>query len=182
MKYELKKEIVEFRTGEPLEDELQNRGIHQTEQARLIQVIDEFSNCIEMTEELRQKFEYLEEAQILYDIAYGETAYSLGYSDGIEVGVEKGIDGKNTILSVKDMANLIIAYDAIRKMNKSLLGGFELCKKEERILECIFDVIDNGIAIEYKLLGEEGLAKVVSILNDNTLTPEKRAKKLLAIE
>lgn len=77
---------------------------------------------------------------------------------------------------------MITAYDAIREMNKILLGKYEIHNSDEGtlgVLECIFDVIDHGITTEYRLLNEEDTAKAESILNDNTLTPKRRAKILL---
>ncbi len=135
-----------------------------------------------MTEEIRQKFECLQEAQIKYNIVYGEAAYCLGYSDGEKVGMEKGADGNHTILTVRDMSYLITMYEAIRKMNKTLLGKFELHTKDEGVLgalECVMDVIDSGMAEQYKLLGEAEAAKIGSVLNDDTLLPGEKAKILL---
>lgn len=182
MKYEPSLEIVNARTDEPLEEELRNRGINQV---KVRKAVKEFTDSVEMTPESKDKFEHFREIQTLYDIVYGETAYCLGYSDGIEAGMEKGADGKHTILSVEDMSYMIIAYDAIREMNKLLLGKYEIHNSDEGTLgalECIFDVIDHGVTTEYRLLNEEDMAKAESILNDNTLTPERRAKILLGKE
>lgn len=98
MKYEPSLEIVNARTGEPLEEELRNRGINQV---KVRKAVKEFTDSVEMTPESKDKFEHFREIQTLYDIVYGETAYCLGYSDGIEAGMEKGADGKHTILSVE---------------------------------------------------------------------------------
>lgn len=185
MKYEPKQEIVNARTGEPLEDELRNRGIHKREQGEVGKAVMEFTDSVEMTPEGNDKFEHLRDVQTLYDIAYGQTAYSLGYSDGVEAGMEKGADGKHTILTVEDMAYMVTAYDAIKEINETLLGTFELHDKPKGALgalECILHVIGHGITAQYRLLSEEDMPKVENILNNDILTPEQRAKILLGKE
>lgn len=185
MKYEPNQEIVNARTGEPLEDELRNRGIHKKEQAEVGKAVQEFTDSVEMTPEGKEKFEHFREMQTLYDIAYGQTAYSLGYSDGVEAGMEKGADGTHTILSVEDMSHMVTAYDAIKEINQTLLGKFEPHNKPKGALgalECILDVIAHGMTAQYRLLSEEDTLKVENILNNDTRTPEQRAKILLGKE
>lgn len=182
MKYEPNKITVSVRTGEPLEDELRNRGVTENEQAELNKAIKNFTGRIETTPEIRHAYEYVEESLLKYNIAYGETAYCLGYSDGVENGMQRGADGKSTILSIKDMSYLVNAYDAIRKMSTTLLGKFELHTKEEGVmgaLDCILDVIEHGVSKEYSCLEDDELTIVVDILNDDASTPEERAKRLL---
>lgn len=185
MKYEPNQEIVNARTGEPLEDELRNRGINKREQVEVGKAVKEFTDSVEMTPESKDKFEHLREMQTLYDIAYEKTAYSLGYSDGVEVGIEKGADGKHTILSVEDMSYMVTAYDAIKEINKTLLGKFELHYKPKGTLgalECILDVIGHRMTAQYRLLSDEDTPKVENKLNNDTRTPEQRAKILLGKE
>ena len=185
MKYVPNAEIVDARTGQPLEEELRNRGVNKREQVELRKAAEEFIDSVEMTPESKDKFEHFREIQTLYEIVYGKAAYSLGYSDGLETGMEKGADGKHTILSVEDMSYMITAYDAIKEINKTLLGKFELHNGDSGALgalKCIFDVIDHGVTTQYRLLNEEDTANAVSILNNDTLTPEKRAKILLGKE
>ncbi len=172
MKYEPKKELVYIRNGEPLEEELRTRGFNQNEQAQLNDAIEKFIRTIKMSPEQKQAYEYMEEAYLKYICAYGEIAFSLGYSDGVEAGMEKKADGKSTILSVKDMAYLVAAYDAIKELHykdKGILGA----------LQCILDVIDNGMSTRRKLLEEEKTEMTGRILNDDSRTPVERATTLL---
>ena len=172
MKYEPKKELVYIRNGEPLEEELRTRGFNQNEQAQLNDAIEKFIRTIKMSPEQKQAYEYMEEAYLKYICAYGEIAFSLGYSDGVEAGLEKKADGKSTILSVKDMAYLVAAYDAIKELHykdKGILGA----------LQCILDVIDNGMSTRRKLLEEEKTEMTGRILNDASRTPVERATTLL---
>ena len=172
MKYEPKKELVYIRNGEPLEEELRTRGFNQNEQAQLNDAIEKFIRTIKMSPEQKQAYEYMEEAYLKYICAYGEIAFSLGYSDGVEAGMEKKADGKSTILSVKDMAYLVAAYDAIKELqykDKVILGA----------LQCILDVIDNGMSTRRKLLEEEKTEMTGRILNDDSRTPVERATTLL---
>ena len=172
MKYEPKKELVYIRNGEPLEEELRTRGFNQNEQAQLNDAIEKFIRTIKMSPEQKQAYEYMEEAYLKYICAYGEIAFSLGYSDGVEAGMEKKADGKSTILSVKDMAYLVAAYDAIKELHykdKGILGA----------LQCILDLIDNGMSTRRKLLEEEKTEMTGRILNDDSRTPVERATTLL---
>ena len=172
MKYEPKKELVYIRNGEPLEEELRTRGFNQNEQAQLNDAIEKFIRTIKMSPEQKQAYEYMEEAYLKYICAYGEIAFSLGYSDGVEAGMEKKADGKSTILSVKDMAYLVAAYDAIKELHykdQGILGA----------LQCILDVIDNGMSTRRKLLEEEKTEMTGRILNDDSRTPVERATTLL---
>ena len=172
MKYEPKKELVYIRNGEPLEEELRTREFNQNEQAQLNDAIEKFIRTIKMSPEQKQAYEYMEEAYLKYICAYGEIAFSLGYSDGVEAGMEKKADGKSTILSVKDMAYLVAAYDAIKELHykdKGILGA----------LQCILDVIDNGMSTRRKLLEEEKTEMTGRILNDDSRTPVERATTLL---
>ena len=169
---EQKKELVYIRNGEPLEEELRTRGFNQNEQAQLNDAIEKFIRTIKMSPEQKQAYEYMEEAYLKYICAYGEIAFSLGYSDGVEAGMEKKADGKSTILSVKDMAYLVAAYDAIKELHykdKGILGA----------LQCILDVIDNGMSTRRKLLEEEKTEMTGRILNDDSRTPVERATTLL---
>lgn len=172
MKYEPKKELVYIRNGEPLEEELRAREFNQNEQAELNDAVEDFIRTIKMSPKQKQAYEYMEEAYLKYICAYGEIAFSLGYSDGVEAGMEKKADGKSTILSVKDMAYLIAAYDAIKELHyndKGILGA----------LQCILDVIDNGMSTRRKLLEEEKTEMTERILNDDSRTPVERAITLL---
>ena len=151
---------------------MRTRGFNQNEQAQLNDAIEKFIRTIKMSPEQKQAYEYMEEAYLKYICAYGEIAFSLGYSDGVEAGMEKKADGKSTILSVKDMAYLVAAYDAIKELHykdKGILGA----------LQCILDVIDNGMSTRRKLLEEEKTEMTGRILNDASRTPVERATTLL---
>lgn len=91
-------------------------------------------------------------------------------------------DEIKTVLTVRDMSYLITIYEAVKKLDEILLGKFELHTKDEGVLgalECVMNVIDSGVAEQYKLPEEEEDAKIVDILNDDTLTPAEKAKILL---
>lgn len=89
-------------------------------------------------------------------------------------------DEIKTVLTVRDMSYLITIYEAVKKLDEILLGKFELHTKDEGVLgalECVMNVIDSGVAEQYKLPEED--TKIVDILNDDTLTPAEKAKILL---
>lgn len=50
------------------------------------------------------------------------------------------------------------------------------------VFEQVFEVISNARSSIIKFLGEEMIDKIISILNDETMEPEERAKQLLGME
>ena len=178
----LTEEIVRQRTGEPLEVALQKNGALQDPQKQLQEAIDALMDSMGIMQNGRKAFEQVEAAWTKYDAAYGETAYRLGLSDGMEIGKEKEIGDNQTILSLEDMAALIRIYDAARELKKVLYGEAEIRREEDGVLctfGSIYDLIENGICMELKLLGEDEVAERVTGILDGDMSPEERAKKLL---
>jgi len=50
------------------------------------------------------------------------------------------------------------------------------------VFEHIFVVISSAVSTKIKFLGDEMIDKIISILNDETMRPEERAKQLLGME
>lgn len=179
----LTEEFIRIRMGEPLEAELRKQDNFQKQQRQLRQVIDDWNRGIEMTKERWQAFDQLEDVLSKYTYLYGETAYRLGYSDGVLAGMEQEADGQTTILSLKDMETLIRIYDAVEKLHYTLFGCIEVHRKEDGILgvlDSVTDVIDHGVCAEIGLLGEdETYERIVCILDHDAMTPEERARRLL---
>ena len=83
------------------------------------------------------------------------------------------------------MTRLISVYDAVRELKKVLLGSVDEHWEEAgafRVFEQIFDVINSATSAKIKFLGDEMIDKIISILNDETMRPEERAKQLLGME
>lgn len=182
----LTEDTVNTRMAEPLEKELKRRGVFQNQQMKMRDAMDEWNRGLEMTKERWKAFSHVEDAISEYSYVYGKTAYRLGYSDGMLVGIEQGADREKTIFSLEDMTSLVSIYDAIKKLNIIMLGELEVHRKGEGVLgelDYVFDVIDNGICAEIELLGEEkSFEKVTYILDNNMVTPRERARKLLGMK
>lgn len=182
----LTEEIVKSRMAEPLERELKKEGVFQNQLMKMREALHKWNGEVEMTQERVEAFSCVEEAMAEYTYIYGETAYRLGYSDGMLAGMEQGSDRSKTIFSLEDMSSLISIYDAIKKLNIIMLGRLEVHQKEEGVLgtlNCIFDVIDNGKCAEIELLGEEeSFERVMRILDKEMSTPDERARQLLGIK
>jgi hypothetical protein len=175
--------LVKNRMAEPLETELQKRGIIQNQQADMKRALDKWNDGLEMTEEIMEAYTGVEDAIARYCYVYGETAYCLGYSDGRLTGMEQGADGKKSVLSLEDMTSLVYMYDAIKKLNITMLGDIITHQKENGVfgaLDRIYNVIFNCVCAEITLADEDKQERhVFSILDEDTSLPEKRARKLL---
>ncbi len=89
---------------------------------------------------------------------------------------------KGSVLDVQDMTHLVYMYDSIRKLNKLLLGEWEIYGRDGgvlRELDWVCDVIEHGICAEIRLReNDEMYGRLVNILDDEEKAPEERAKLL----
>ncbi len=122
-----------------------------------------------------------------YSASYGDTAYTLGFHDGMEVAREHneiaGMGRKKEKLSgfsVEDMANLIYVLDAYKELNAFLYGVEMALGFDEGILGKmgrIYKIINNHIAPKFQK-GETGEEE--KILSDTSLEPRERARLLMS--
>lgn len=95
---------------------------------------------------------------------------------------ERKIRAKGSVLDVQDMTHLVYMYDSIRKLNKILLGEWEIHGRDGgvlRELDRVCDVIEHGICAEIRLRGDDGMYECLAdILDDARKAPEERAKLL----
>jgi len=122
-----------------------------------------------------------------YSASYGDTAYTLGFHDGMEVAQEHneiaGMGRKKEKLSgfsVEDMANLIYVLDAYKELNAFLYGVEMALGFDEGILGKmgrIYKIINNHIAPKFQK-GETGEEE--KILSDTSLEPRERARLLMS--
>lgn len=96
----------------------------------------------------------------------------------------KGKSGaKGSVLDVKNMTHLVSMYDAIKKLNKLLLGEWEIHGRDGGVLEeldRVCDVIEHGVCTELRFRGEDEMYECLAdILDDIGKVPEERAKLLI---
>ena len=117
-----------------------------------------------------------------YNSAYGEESYRMGFEDGVQLAKEREIRVKGSVLSVKDMTHLVYMYDAVKKLNKLLLGVWDIHDRECGVLEeldRVCDVIEDGICAEIRLQGEDEMyERLADILDNPEMSPEERAERL----
>ncbi len=134
------------------------------------------------SDECWKAFDRLEEEWSKYNIRYGEESYHLGVEDGIQLAHEKEIRANGSVLDVQDMTHLVYMYDSIRKLNKLLLGKWEIHGRDGgvlRELDRVCDVIEHGVCAKIRLRGEDEMYERLSdILDDTGTAPEERAKLL----
>ncbi len=124
----------------------------------------------------------LDEAFGDYSASYGDAAYSLGFRDGMEIGLEYKITGeeqKIMEMTVQDMADLIQVHDAYKSLNTSLHGNFTAYAFDEGILgkmSRIYPVIARHFLSKYQ---ENDTHDGEKILEDTSMEPEERAKILM---
>ena len=74
---------------------------------------------------------------------YSEEAYKLGFEDGIPIGMEKGADGRKSVLSLKDMKDMVSVYDAVQELKGTMLRSRKEYWEEGGVLaifESVYDI------------------------------------------
>ena len=175
-------EFVFARTGEPLETRLKNSDSFRQQMKSLHEAAKQFTRDSVISDECWKAFDRLEDEWGKYNIRYGEESYRLGFEDGVQLASEREIRAKGSVLDGKDMAHLVSIYDAVKKLNKLLLGEWEIHGRDGGVLEeldRVCDVIEHGICAEIRLRGEDDMYECLAdILDDAGRTPEERAKLL----
>lgn len=180
------KEFFAARTGEGMEARLQKNEGFQQQMKSLHRASKMFTRDSVKSDECWEAFNSLEYEWGKYNIWYGEESYRLGFEDGIQLASEKKFRLSGSVLSYQDMVHLIYIYDAIKKLNKLLLGGWEVKRQDGGILkelDRICDVVGHGVCAEVRLCGKDKLYECLEeILDDSGKTPEERAKLLTGLD
>ena len=175
-------EFVFARTGEPLEARLKDSDSFRQQMKSLHGAAKKFTRDSVKSDECWKAFDRLEDEWSKYNIRYGEESYRLGFEDGVQLASEREIRAKGSVLDVKDMTHLVSVYDAIKKLNKLLLGEWEIHGRDGgtlQELDRVCDVIEHGVCAEIRLRGEDEMYECLAdILDDSEAPPEERAKKL----
>lgn len=178
----ISEEFFAARTGEVLEARLRDSGTFRQQMESLHEASKAFSKDSGMLKKGWELYDSLEDEWTKYNILYGEEAYRLGFQDGVRLASEKEIRAKGSVLDVQDMTHLVYMYDSIRKLNKLLLGEWEIYGRDGgvlRELDRVCDVIEHGICAEIRLReNDEMYGRLVNILDDEEKAPEERAKLL----
>ncbi|MDE6852970.1 MAG: hypothetical protein K2J67_10910 [Lachnospiraceae bacterium] len=178
----ISEEFVFARMGEPLETRLNNSDSFRQQMNSLHEAAKKFTRDSVKSDECWETFDRLEEEWGKYNIRYGEESYRLGFEDGVQLASEREIRAESSVLDVQDMAHLVSIYDAVKKLNKLLLGEWEIHGRDGGVLEeldRVCDVIEHGVCAELRLRGEnEMYERLADILDDAGRAPEERAKLL----
>jgi len=180
-------EFIFARTGEPLEERLQENDKFRQQMKLLRELSKAFAKDSGLSEKAWKLFNKLEDEWSKYNIMYGEESYRLGFEDGVQIASGREIRAKGSVLSLKDMTHLIYMYDAVKKLNELLLGTWEVPDREGGILaelDRVCDVIVDGACAEIKLCGgeEDAYERLTGIMDNPGLAPEERAGKLTGFE
>jgi len=175
-------EFLSARIGEPLEARLRKSDKFQHHMKSLHKASQAFTKDTSISKKDWKLYDRLEEEWSEYNIAYGEESYRLRFEDGVQLAAERQIRLEGSVLSVKDMTHLVYMYDAVKQLNKLLLGAWDIHDRESGILEelnRVCDVIENGTCAKIRLRGEDEMYECLTdIMDDQKLSPEERAKKL----
>ena len=178
----ISEEFFAARTGEALEARLRDSGTFRQQMKSLHEASKAFSKDSGMSKKCWKLYDRLEGEWTKYNIRYGEESYHLGFEDGMQLASERGIRAKGSVLDDKDMAHLVSVYDAVKKLNKLLLGEWEIHGRDGGVLEeldRVCDVIEHGVCAEIRLRGEDEMyERLADILDDAEKAPEERAKLL----
>lgn len=181
---QLSDKLVEARMGDPLEKRLKEDQRFMQRQEELAGIFRECGEIAPRTKKQRVKnSDKIWDGIGRYNYSYGETAYRLGYEDGVRAGMEQKAAGKRSILSLEDMTDMVRMYDAVKQLNVTLHGSEEYHEKDEGVLgalERVYYVIHNGIGYRLEFLGEdESDESITYILDGVNDSPEQRARMLL---
>ena len=178
----ISEEFVYARTGEPLEARIRNSDSFQRQMKSLHEASKAFTRDSVKSDECWKAFDRLEDEWTKYNIRYGEESYRLGFEDGVQLASEREIRAKGSVLDIKDMAHLVSMYDVVKKLNKLLLGEWEIHGRDGGVLEeldRVCDVIEHGVCAELRLRGEDEMyERLADILDDAGRAPEERAEML----
>lgn len=178
----LSDELIFARVGEPLEQRLRKSERFRQQTQSLSDISKEFAENFILSEKDRGLFDRMDDEWSQYSSVYGEESYRLGFEDGVRLASEHAIRGKGSVLSVKDMTHLVYMYDSVKKLNKLLLGTWDIHGRECGILEeldRVCDVIESGVCAEIRLQGEDEMhEQLEDILDNSEMSPEERAKRL----
>ncbi len=178
----ISKEFLDARTGEALEAKLRDSDTFRQQVKCLHEASKAFSKDSGMSKKYWKLYDTLVNEWSKYNIMYGEESYRLGFEDGMQIASEKEIRAKGSVLSFQDMTHLVYVYDAIKKLNKLLLGEWEIHGRDGGVLEeldRVCDVIEGGTCAEIRLRREDEMSECLAdILDDTGITPEERAKLL----
>lgn len=175
-------ELISARTGDPLEARLRKSEKFQHRMKFLHKASQAFAKDTSISKKDWKLYDRLEDEWSKYDAAYGEEAYRLGFEDGVQLAAEREIRLKGSVLSVKDMTHLIYMYDAVKHLNKLLLGAWDIHERDSGVLgelDRVCDVIEDGVCAEIRLCGEDKMYEVLTdIIDRSEVPPEERAKRL----
>ena len=178
----ISEEFLAARTGEALEARLRGSDTFRQQMKSLHEASKAFSKDSGMSEECWKLYDRLEDEWTKYNILYGEESYRLGFEDGMQIASEREIRAKGSVLSFKDMTHLIYLYDAVKKLNVFLLGGWDNYDRDSgtlKELDRVCKVIEDGACAEIRLQGEDEIYECLTDILDNSETaPEERAKRL----
>lgn len=178
----ISEEFIFARTGEPLETRLKNSDSFRQQMKSLHEAAKKFTRDSVKSDECWKAFDRLEDEWSKYNIRYGEESYRLGFEDGVQLASEREIRAKGSVLDARNMTHLIYVYDAIKKLNKLLLGEWDIHGRDGGVLEeldRVCDVIEGGICAEIRLRGEDEMYEcLANILDDVGKAPEERARML----
>ena len=168
--------ITEKRMDEALGAELEKDKEFWKQAKKLQGAMKDLRKAIEEKRPAQKKtLETIDDVIADYMYIYGKAAYRLGYSDGILTGAEKGNCGRKTVFTLEDMYSMVVMYDAVKKLNITMLGSMEARCNEE-------GVIINGAGAEIKLQEEDEAAGFIErVLDDTTKTAQERARLILGM-
>lgn len=177
------------RSGKPMNELLKKNEEYTKSRKEYHDLLEQVKQQLSSNGKNDELFLKLDETVGEYSASYGDTAYTLGFHDGMEVKQEhKEIvrmsrqEEKLSGFSLEDMANLICVLDAYEELNAFFCGaGMAHCFNEGILgkMSRIYKVINNHLALKFRK-GETGEEQ--KILLDTSLEPMERARLLMAVE
>ena len=177
------------RSGKPMNELLKKNEEYIKSRKEYHDLLEQVKHQLSDSGKNDDLFLKLDETVGEYSASYGDTAYTLGFHDGMEAEQEhKEIAGMSrqeesrSGFSLEDMANLIYVLDAYEELNAFFCGaGMAHCFNEGIFgkMSRIYKVIQNHLSFKFQ---QEETGGEEKILLDTSLEPMERAKLLMTGE
>ncbi|MDE7327025.1 MAG: hypothetical protein K2N63_12275 [Lachnospiraceae bacterium] len=177
-------ELADQHMSETLDKILQQDKEYQKRKKQYCEVLEEIKKHLNLKNSKDHNlFLKLDEIVGDYSASYGDATYSLGYREGVAIGLEYGNtvreQQKTKNITIEDMTDLIKAYDAYNALNIELHGTHKICTYDKEIfggMGMVYDIINRHISPKFQ---ENDRYDKKKILADTSIEPKERARLLM---
>ena len=179
-------DIIANRMAEPLERLLEKDGEFQECRKDFFGLFRKLKKKLADSKKMGRLLDEMDKTMRNYTCSYGKAAYSLGFHDGMDMGIEHVTNqrkecetNESSGISLEDMIHLVYIMDAYRELNIAFCGEEMMLGFDEGCigsLSRVYKVIAHNVCAQMR---ENDFAGEDKVLLDTSLSPEERARRLL---